>query len=295
MTESLEAQETVIRDAFYSQVGGESLVKETASGGYISETYEDYVIGSFGHLYFKIPFSKDGDEITFSSRDKWTEVEEKREWIAKTLRDLRTLKTISKTQDELRVGNYIALFGGKDIEGEHFTKSTDFTSLYTKSGVLFVDWEHGMGQALDGNTSPGPNEILGYVDWKTAKPDEMGLWVERVLDRRNAYMQYIEVLIDAGMIANSTEALVDGIEKTKSGEIEKWPLRRDTLTVSPMDPRMMTANVIGAVKGLAKAYPHLEALLLEGSKDPTRNVTADDKGGEYQDIQLRARAMLALD
>ena len=57
----------------------------------------------------------------------------------------------------------------------------------------------------------------------------------------------------------------------------------------------MTANVIGAVKGLAKAYPHLEALLLEGSKDLTRNVTADDEGGEYQDIQLRARAMLALD
>ena len=294
MPESLEAQETVVRDAFYSQIGGESLVKETASGGYISETYDNYVIGSFGHLYFKIPFSKDGDEITFSSRDKWTEVEEKREWIAKTLRDLRTLKTISKTQDELRVGNYIALFGGKDIEGEHFTKSTDFTSLYTKSGVLFVDWEHGMGQALDGNTSPGPNEILGYVDWKTAKPDEMGLWVERVLDRRNAYMQYIEVLIDAGMIANSTEALIDGIEKTKSGEIEKWPLRRDTLTVSPMEPRMMTANVIGAVKGLAKAYPHLEALLLEGSKDPTHNATVGNEGGEYQDIQLRARAMLAL-
>jgi hypothetical protein len=205
------------------------------------------------------------------------------------------LKAISKTDDELRVGNYIALFGGKDIEGEHFTPQTDFESSYTKSGVLFVDWEHGLGQALDGNTSPGPNDILGYVDWKTAKPDKMGLWVERVLDRRNAYMQYIEVLIDAGMIANSTEALIDGIEKTKSGEIEKWPLHRDTLTVSPMEPRMMTSNVIGAVKGLAQIYPNLEALLPEGSKDPTHNATVGNEGGEYQHIQLQAQAMLVLD
>jgi hypothetical protein len=102
------------------------------------------------------------------------------------------LKAISKTDDELRVGNYIALFGGKDLEGEHFTPRTDFESSYTKTGVLYVDWEHGMGKKVDGKTAPGPDDVLGYVDWKTAKPDEMGMWVERVLDRRNAYMKYIE-------------------------------------------------------------------------------------------------------
>ncbi len=300
MPESLDKQREVIRDAFYSQFGEGGLVAQPpANAGWIAEVFDDHVIGEFGDNYFKIPYSESGDEITFVGRDEWTEVEEKREWITKIkdlkLRSSRVLKTISKTATELRVGNYIALFGGKDLEGEHFTKSTDFESSYTKTGVLYVDWEHGMGQELDSNASPGPNDILGYVDWKTAKPDEMGLWVERVLDRRNIYMNYIEVLIDAGMIANSTEALIDGIEKTKSGEIEKWPLKRDTLTVAPMEPRMMTSNVIGAVKGLAKAYPHLEALLLKESGDSTRNVTADDEGGEYQHIQLQAQAMLVLD
>ena len=207
-----------------------------------------------------------------------------------------TLKAISKTENELRVGNYIALFGGKDIEGDHFTPQTDFESSYTKTGVLYVDWEHGLGQELDGKAAPGKDELLGYVDWKTAKTDEMGLWVERVLDRRNWYMKYVEVLIDAGVIANSSEAYMPGIKKSNSGEITKWPLYRDTLTVMPMEPRMMTDNVISAVKGLAKAYPHLEALLPEGSEDPTRSATADsESGGEYQEIQLRARAMLALD
>ncbi len=217
------------------------------------------------------------------------------------------LKAISTTDDELRVGNYIALFGGRDLEGiihgenpdgsmgEYFTKSTDFESSYTKTGLLYVNWEHGQGQRLDGKASPGPDDILGYVDWKTAKPDEMGLWVERVLDRRNWYMKYFEVLIDAKTIGNSSEALVPGIVKSNNGEIEKWPLYRDTLTVIPMDPRMMTSNVVGAVKGLAKAYPHLEALLLKESGDSTRNATADDEGGEYQHIQLQAQAMLVLD
>jgi hypothetical protein len=84
------------------------------------------------------------------------------------------LKAISKTDTELRVGNYIALFGGKDLEGEHFTPETDFTSSYTKTGVLYVDWEHGLGKKIDGKSAPGPDDVLGYVDWKTAKPPWKG-------------------------------------------------------------------------------------------------------------------------
>ena len=205
------------------------------------------------------------------------------------------LKAISKTDEELRVGNYIALFGGKDIEGEHFTPQTDFESSYTKTGILYVDWEHGMGKEVDGKEAPGPDDVLGYVDWKTAKPDEMGMWVERVLDRRNQYMKYLEILIEAGLISNSSATTNGGAESTKSGEITKWPLERDTLTVMPMEPRMMTENVIGAVKGLAKTYPNLEALLPEEPEGSTHDATVGDEGGEYQDIQLRAQAMLALD
>ena len=205
------------------------------------------------------------------------------------------LKAISKTDDELRVGNYIALFGGKDLEGEHFTSNTDFDSSYTKTGVLYIDWEHGMGQELDGKVAPGPDDVLGYVDWKTAKPDDMGMWVERVLDRRNQYVKYLEVLIDAGVIANSSQAVVNDVVTTKSGEIQRWPLKKDALTVMPMEPRMMTENVISAVKGLAKTYPNLEALLPEEPEGSTHNATVGDEGGEYQNIQLRARAILALD
>ena len=115
------------------------------------------------------------------------------------------LKAISKTDDELRVGNYIVLFGGRDLEGlgsdsknadgsigEYFTPQTVLESSYTKAGALYVDWEHRQGEL--------GNELLGVVDWKTAKVDDRGVFVERVLNRRNQYLRWLEGLIDQGLI-----------------------------------------------------------------------------------------------
>ena len=184
------------------------------------------------------------------------------------------LKTLNKTDDELRVANYIAMFGGRDLTEEYFTADTKFESDYTKTGVLYVDWEHGLGKLLDGDESPGPDDILGTVDWKTAKIDDKGLWVERVLNRRNEYMQWLETLIDAGLVGNSTEAVASGVEKTKDGEITRWPLKRDTLTVNPAEPRMMNENIVTAFKSL-----DLDDLLPPFPEQETEP-EADSDGGE---------------
>jgi len=164
--------------------------------------------------------------------------------------DNNALKTVSKNENELRVSNYMVLFGGKDLTGEHFTPQTDFESDYTKSGVLYVDWEHGIDPD---NLGVGKDSILGTVDWKTARIDEKGVFVERVLNRRNKYMQYLEELIDAGLVGNSSEAAE--YEKEKTGEIKTWRLKRDSLTVMPAEPRMMTNNVIVAMKSLGLKLP----------------------------------------
>jgi HK97 family phage major capsid protein len=173
---------------------------------------------------------------------------------------MNELKTIKKTDNELVVANHIVLFGGTDLDGERFTKSTMFESDYTATGRLYVDWEHGLD---DDKAAPKSNNVLGYVDWSTAKVDEKGLWVQRVLNRRNQYMQYIEPLIDAGLIGNSSEAVPSLVQKTKDGEITQWGLRRDTLTVNPAEPRMMTENVVSAIKSLSDIFPNLKALIPE--------------------------------
>lgn len=181
------------------------------------------------------------------------------------------LKAISRTNTELRVGNYIVLFGGRDLEGiatknrnrdgsrgEYFSKSTRLDSPYTSVGHLDVDWEHG----YYGDTGePGPDDILGYVDWKTARIDDKGVFVERVLNRHSEYMKFIEQLIDARMIGTSSEAIGERVQKAANGEIKAWPLRRDTLTVAPMEPRMMTANNLAALKALSQRLPALKSIV----------------------------------
>jgi hypothetical protein len=200
------------------------------------------------------------------------------------------LKTIDRSEDELRVGNYLALFGGRDLEGiatphknedgsvgQYFTPETEFESSYTKTGMIYVDWEHGMGQRFDGPDAPTRDDVLGYVDWKSAKKDDVGLWAERVLDRRNKYMEYLEVLIEAGLIGSSTEA-TKNTKFSEDGQIEKWPVCRDTLTVQPAEPRMMTENVVSALKNLADEFPQFAKFL-----PVTDEVVESDEDGDIQE------------
>ena len=63
-------------------------------------------------------------------------------------------------------------------------------------------------------------------------------------------MKWIEELIRSGALGNSSEADTPRVVKAKSGEIKRWPLLRDTLTVTPMEPRMLTANAVAAMKAL---------------------------------------------
>jgi len=184
-------------------------------------------------------------------------------WREHTGAKANPLKAISATDDELRVANYIVLFGGRDLEGiasanvnpdgtkgEYFTPETQLESAYTKAGTLFVDWEHSQGELGD--------ELLGVVDWKTARIDDAGVFVERVLNRRSAYVRWLEGLISDGLIGTSSEAVSDEVEKAADGRITRWPLRRDTLTVQPMEPRMLQENHIQAFKALGIELPALD-------------------------------------
>lgn len=169
------------------------------------------------------------------------------------------LKAVSRTADELRVANYIILFGGRDLTGEFFTAKTLIESSYTKSGILHVDFEHGLdpdGVGMD------RHEVLGFVDWKTARIDDVGVFVERALNRQARYMGKIEELIDHGVIGTSSESIRGKVQKTAEGEIVEWPLVRDSLTFTPAEPRMLRGNALQAAKSLHEAFPHSKSLAI---------------------------------
>lgn len=272
--ESVEQRTQRIQNAWSAQFPRGGVRVDAEAYRYVVETFDAYVIVFADNAHWKVAYKADGDEVTFAPRDKWRKVKEDRRWVnAKN-----ALKAISRTEDELRVGNYLILFGGRDLEGvastnvnrdgtrgEYFTPETDLESDYTK-GVLFVDWEHGQDYA------PGPGDVLGVVDWKTARTDERGVWVERVLNRRSQYVRWLEGLIDDGLIGSSTEAVGASMQKADDGAILRWPLRRDTLTVIPMDPRMMTENYLQAFKALGIPVPDDTA---GGSEPPEAAPGAD--------------------
>lgn len=206
------------------------------------------------------------------------------------------LKAISATDDELRVGNYIVLFDGRDISpfqvigskapvwknadgtvGEKFSKSVELDSDYTFTGRLPLDWEHGGAEF-------GKDELFGYVDWKTVKRDERGVFVERVLNRRKKYVQWVEELIRAGLVGTSSECVDGKSVRTDGGEIVKWPLKRDTLTVAPAEYRMMKEfgdNVITALKALKLVDDTAGQLAPEGASE-TKTI-ADDAQAKTED------------
>lgn len=211
---------------------------------------------------------------------------------------LNPLKAIASTDDRLIVGNYLALWYGRDLEGvvnnnknldgssgEFFTPQTKFESDYTATGRLYVDWEHGLG--LDGL---GKDDILGYVDWSTAKADNRGLWAERILNRRNRYVQMLETLIEAGLVGTSSEAVAEGIVKAANGEIVKWPLCRDTLTVSPMEPRMISENTVTALKTLARDVPAVKIACEKMGIDLGQKTRAAVLKLRAQQLQVQAEA-----
>lgn len=187
------------------------------------------------------------------------------------------LKAISESADELRVGNYMVLFGGKDLVGEFFTKSTNFKSNYTDLGVMYVDFEHGFDVDDTGNS---PNNVLGIVDWKSARVDEKGIYVERILNRRAEYMKFLEKLIAAGLVGTSSMAVPKSTSKKTSGEIVEWPLMRDTLTVTPMEPRMVDENALAAAKALHAIFPNAKSLAKLCGLD-----VADDKLTAIEEIK----------
>lgn len=163
-----------------------------------------------------------------------------------------SLKALSKSTNDLVVGNYIVLFGGRDLVGEYFTKNTKLESPYTDIGTMYVDFEHGIDPddiGLDDNS------VLGVVDWKSARIDDKGVFVERTLNRRAQYMDYIAELIEAGMMGTSSEAVRGKVSKTRDGEITVWPLKRDSLTLTPMEPRMVSENILQAAKALRQHFP----------------------------------------
>ncbi len=265
--------------------------------------------------YFRYPYTVDeSDQITFGApqqveaRFSFEPVEETEEKAqididpetvnAAIESEGNELKSIATTDDFWAVGNHIILWGDPehtDLEGhmstrtnpdgtmgEYFTKGVQWQSEFTERGYIDVDCEH--GRDPDPN-APKRNDILGQVDMKSARETDLGLWAIRLLDRQNEYVQALRVLSDNGLIrlGSSTEPVQGKTVKTDDGGIQVWPLFRDSITVTPMEHRMIVTNNLTEIKSsiqtLGEILPDLTELEIEEEAEYVEDETAIETAG----------------
>lgn len=163
------------------------------------------------------------------------------------------IKVLSETDDLLKVGGYGVIFGGRDLEGETFTKGTDY--MLDMVPVKPVFYDHSL--------RPGMDDPMGMVGNEDIKVDDIGIWVESELHRHAEYMAGVEKLIAKGALGYSS-GTVGHLARREGKNITRWPIVEFSLTATPAEPRTLG---VSQLKSLAKAYPNLEAALLEVAQD----------------------------
>lgn len=291
-----------IRSDFWAQFKPEESSQPVyqEDAGWIEEVYDEYVIVSKNGEHYRVRYTSNPEQQhVFAPEELWVPVSLNKEWREIKTVDLKTaqiaaangdnsLKAIAADEDTIRVGNYMILFGGTDLEGflpgttrvikanpdgtrgERFAKDVDISSDYLDSGFLHMDFEHGRDPDRLGNNS---DVVLGFVDVKSIRRDNKGVWREAVLSRRHHYMKWLETLIEEGLMGTSTEPVQSMIAKAADGTITKWGLKRDTITATPAEPRMMKENVLAAFKALNIELP-------EPKDDPAGSVKAKGSNGD---------------
>ena len=157
-----------------------------------------------------------------------------------------------KADDNGRVRGYLVRFGGADLEGDYFTKDTDF-GRPMKSGdriAMNLYYHHGQDRTV------GKSRIgTGYITM-----DDKGLWYEAQVEMADQYQKMIQELAKSGKLGYSSGATGHMVERKKMSdgryEITRWPIGEASLTPTPAEPMNM-------VKSLKDMYGDMEGEMEE--------------------------------
>lgn len=129
-----------------------------------------------------------------------------------------------------KIGGYLVRFStanDPDLEGEFFTKETDFG----EADASPVYYQHGMDPRLG-------KRKLGRAKHKK---DDFGVWAEAQLNLRDEYEGFIYQMAKQGKMGWSSGTAGHLIERESYGKaawLKTWPLGLDaTLTPTPAEPR----------------------------------------------------------
>lgn len=185
------------------------------------------------------------------------------------------VKLIALNDDTAIVGGWGVIFGGKDLYGETFTKSTDFMlDLVPNKPVLY---DHSLGEV---------KHIIGKAI--KIEPRDAGLWVEAELKRNEEYVSQVLELVQKGALGWSSGS-VSHLVRMDGSQIKAWPLIEMSLTPTPAEPRTLGVEVI---KTLVESDPSFEALMPE-ARAATLAASADDAEIEVKNVESEETNIMA--
>lgn len=185
------------------------------------------------------------------------------------------VKLIALNDDTAIVGGWGVIFGGKDLYGETFTKSTDFMlDLVPNKPVLY---DHSLGEV---------KHIIGKAI--KVEPRDAGLWVEAELKRNEEYVSQVLELVQKGALGWSSGS-VSHLVRMDGSQIKAWPLIEMSLTPTPAEPRTLGVEVI---KALVESDPSFEALMPE-ARAATLAASADDAEIEVKNVESEEMNIMA--
>jgi hypothetical protein len=164
-----------------------------------------------------------------------------------------TIKAIQTADGKTTVGAYAIRFSDatqKDLTGDFFTADT-YLGAHKGDGVDVL-FNHGMPptKAFD--------EICGMIlGAAKATADQVGVFVQHVLDLSDEYQAAIAQLCAAGKLKWSSGATSHMVKRAETGEIKRWPIAEFSYTPTPAEPRL---PAISPLKSLAVSKSDAEEL-----------------------------------
>ena len=173
------------------------------------------------------------------------------------------------------IQGYGVVFGGKDLQGNHFSDKTDFW-LNATSPTPPLLYQHWM---FDEETK---GVVMGQVTDR--KRDAMGLWFEAQLEQAASYAAMIKDLIKEGVLGFSTGSAPHVVEYVGNA-IKTWPIFELSLTPTPVEPRTIGVEL----KSLLPRIPALSLPEYAPSKIPAEpTVKPAGSTGDYEKAKLAA-------
>ena len=280
--------------------------------GWLVSTYEDYLIAEFDGKYYRIDYTRDGEEITFAGRADWVEVEEKREWVEKSkalkmahfggqlrvkvLADSHEIKRAKKADKRMRPWKQYEPFDhrilgvpfggpieGRDKEGEAFTKDTDI--WLTKGDTVPITYYHGFGPDSPEEVQDPP-AIIGRAKYVGA--DDRGHWFEPRFDSEEPLTQRV-MSTKAETLRASSGGISHLVRVKAGGLIDVWPVGE--LAVFDMNEWRLPANDFAVFEKLSE--PQSQQAQAKGAQDAPPDAMDETGTDANRTLQRRALQLLA--